>query len=139
MLRSTGVISCVLAILVAAVATSQLHAKTKMLPKGPPAVVTKSVEDHLIQIYVTPPTAQGNYVPGEFRVFLSRHYPDYLRVPLEAKRQKDGRLHVQIAITPDKFGEYSIMVHDEKTTETLLLYLQDLVDVPELTDSTRKK
>jgi hypothetical protein len=42
---------------------------------------------------------------------------------------KDGRLHVQIAISPKKQGTYSITVLDEQPKEILISYWKKLSEI----------
>ena len=126
--------------LVAALAMpSFILAETKTLRKGPPCKVEKSVDMHLVQIYVTQPKPDGKYVPGRLRVFLRREYPDYLYVPLETSNLKDGRLHVQIAIIPAKQATYSITVLDYQPTEQLISYWEKLSDIKEAIQPQQRK
>jgi hypothetical protein len=122
---------CTLALSIAATSmtSNPLRAESKTLRKGPPSKVEKSIDDHLIQVYVTPPKADGKYAPGRIRVFLRREFPDYLYVPLATETMKDGRLHVQIAISPKKQGTYSITVLDEQPKEILISYWKKLSEI----------
>jgi len=104
--------------------------KTRDLEKGPPAKVEKEAEDHLFQIYVLPPKDQKDYSPGEIFVYLKREYPDYMYVALKHDKMKDGRLHVQIAINPEKEKTYVVNVLDKQSDgEYLLLYSKNLRDI----------
>ena len=116
-----------------------LLAETKTLRKGPPCKVEKSVDQHLVQIYVTPPKPDGKYVPGRFQIFIRREYPDYLYVPLESSKLKDGRLHVQIAISPAKQATYSITVLDHQPTEQLISYWKKLSDINQANQPQQRK
>ena len=107
-------------------------AETKELKKGPPCLVEKAVDDHLFQIYVSPPKLNKDYTPGKIRIFLRRAYPDFLNVPLEYEKLKDGRLHVQIAINPEKQATYSISDLDKQRDEYLLLYWEELSKIKEV-------
>ena len=105
-------------------------AATRELEKGPPAKVSKKADKHLFQIYVVPPKASNNYKPGDVTIYLKREYPDYMYVPLKHKIEKDGRLHVQIAISPEKESTYTINVLDEQADgEILLLYSNALAEI----------
>ena len=105
-------------------------AETKALPEGPPAKVTKQSDKYLFQIYVTPPEKSETYTPGEISIMLRRDSPDYLYVPLKHKLLKDGRLHVQIAITEKAESKYTIVILDEQKDGTdLLLYSNPLVKI----------
>ena len=105
-------------------------AETRLLKSGPPAKVEKSVDKHLFQIYVTPPKATKQYSPGEITICLKREYPDYMYVPLKHAQGKDGRLHVQIAISPEKESTYTINVIDlQPDGETLLLFSKELKNI----------
>ena len=92
----------VLLLLIALSLATVAFATTRELEKGPPAHVEKKAQDHLFQIYVTPPKAQKGYSPGDIVVYLLREYPDYMYVPLKHDMMPDGRLHVQIAISTEK-------------------------------------
>ena len=107
-------------------------AETKELKKGPPCLVEKAVDDHLFQIYVSPPKSNKAYTPGKIRIFIRRAYPDYLYVPLEYEKLKDGRLHVQIAISPEKQATYSITVLDKQRDEYLQLFWKELSKIKEV-------
>ncbi len=120
-------------LLMAMVAFSFVHiaeARTRMLEKGPPAIVEKDANDHLFQIYVTPPKATKDYSPGEVTVYLRRAYPDYINVPMKHEVMEDGRLHIQIAISPEKESTYAISVLDKQADgEILLLFWEALKSI----------
>jgi predicted TIM-barrel fold metal-dependent hydrolase len=92
--------------------------------------VEKDADQHLFQLYVKPHDATPDYSPGKIRVFLRREYPDYMYVALEQEAMKDGTLHVQVAISPEKQETYTITVLDERKERTLLLYWKKLRDIP---------
>ena len=115
-----------------------LHAETKSLRTGPQCKVEKSVKDHLVQIYVTPPKASDKYTPGRLQVFLRKEHPDYLYVPLEAKKLNDGRLHVQIAIDPNKQAGYLITVLDHHPKEQLIAFWQKLSRIKTVEPASKK-
>ena len=103
---------------------------TRTLEKGPPAKAEKEADDHLFQIYVLPPKRQKDYSPGEILIYLKREHPDYMYVPLKYDRLKDGRLHVQIAISPEKEKTYVLNVLDRQPDgQCLLLYSRNLRDI----------
>lgn len=124
-------ITITLALVAVLTVPNVLYAESKELRKGPPCQVEKFVDEHLVQIYVTPPRPAGKYVPGRLQILLRREHPDYLYVPLESGKLKDGRLHVQIAISPDKQATYSITVLDLQPTEELLSFWEELPDIKE--------
>ena len=68
------------------------NAKTVMMERGPPPVVTVKRDFNLYDIYVTPPPTTPTYTPGVLSVYLSREYPDFMRVPLLTDRLADGRI-----------------------------------------------
>ncbi|MEX1095890.1 MAG: hypothetical protein WED34_07565 [Planctomycetales bacterium] len=98
----------------------RVEAETKTLPKGPPAEVTKQADKHLFQIWITPPKKSNDYAPGEISIMLRCEYPDYLYVPLMYTKLKDGKLHVQIAISEESESKYSIVVLDRQKDNTTL-------------------
>lgn len=103
---------------------------TRELEEGPPAKVEKEAKDHLYQIYVTPPKTSKGYSPGEIIVFLLREFPDYMYVPLKHEVMEDGRLHVQIAISPEKETTYTVNVLDKQPNgEYLLLHSKALKSI----------
>jgi hypothetical protein len=110
--------------------TPDLPGTTTQLKRGPKCRVEKEVDRHLFQVHVTPPAATADYAPGHLRIFLRREYPDYIYVPLEYERLKDGRLHVQIAISPEMEQKYTINVLDQQKDQLLLLFSEKLREIP---------
>ena len=109
-------------------------AETRKLPVGPPSGVEKSVDEHLVTLFVIPPEASENYEPGRISVFLRREHPEYLYVPLETTREaatpdRKARLRVQLAIIPNKQTEYSIYVLDRTGKQTKLLFSKPLSEI----------
>jgi len=110
-------------------------ATTTEMKRGPQCQVEKEVDSrlgHLFQIYVTPPKASDSYSPGHVRVYLERRFPEHLYVPLDCDKLPDGRLHVQIAVQPEKVDVYYVNVLDDQKPEMLLLFSQKLSDIPML-------
>jgi hypothetical protein len=120
----------ILALLMALAIAPNLHSTTRTLKRGPACKVEKDVDQHLFQLYVKPHDATPDYSPGKIRVLLRREYPDYMYVALEQETLKDGTLHVQVAISPEKEETYTINVLDEQKDDTLLLYSEKLRDIP---------
>jgi hypothetical protein len=105
-------------------------ATTKTLPQGPPAKVSKTVDDHLFHVYVTAPKAKADYSPGEVVIMLRKEYPDYLYVTLTHEVLADGRLKAQIAINPAKVVDYTVNILDKQPDgEYLMLYSKSLKEI----------
>jgi hypothetical protein len=98
--------------LVLVVAPRAATATSVEIERGPPAFVTKQADDHLYDIYVTPPEATDSYAPGEIRIYLRRESPDYMHVRLAQDSVQDGRLHARIAISPEHEASYSVYIYD---------------------------
>lgn len=99
------------------------------IERGPPATVTKRVERHLYDIYVTPPKATKSYSSTEIWIYLRREYPDYMHVRLAHEAIQGGRLRARVAISPEREGTYSVYVYDHRKDRDLLLFKGNLNDL----------
>ena len=118
-MESMGKIFLAFVLLVAPLA---VEATSTFIERGPPATVTKRADDHLFDIYVTPPKATASYSPSEIQIYLRREYPDYMHVRLAQDLAPGGRIHARIAISPEHEARYSVYVYDHRAERDLLLF-----------------
>jgi hypothetical protein len=96
-------------------------ATTVMMERGPEAKVSVKRDDHLYDVYALAAPKGKDYTPGRLSIYLRREYPDYMHVPIQTDRLKDGRYHARIAISPEMESQYSIYVYDQQLQGDQLL------------------
>jgi hypothetical protein len=107
-------------------------ARTTILPKGPPPVVTKRVDGNLFYVKVRPQSASDEYRPGEISIMLLRSNPgpDSMYVALKAKKMPDGSFVALINISPDSVRFYTVNVLDDQADgRTLMLFSKPLAEI----------
>lgn len=116
-------------------ASSVALATTTIGEQGPPASLRKSVDQHLVDVYVTPPRSSANYKPGVVKVYLTRMYPEHLMVELLQNSVSNGRIRVHFAISPEKESSYFIRVSDlQRNGKYILLNEDRLSEIHPVTD-----
>jgi len=99
--------------------------KTTLPEKGPPAQLSKVADDHIFDVYVTPPRPTSTYRPGKIEVYLVRMFPEHLIVELIQAPLANGNIRVHFAIQPERESAYYIRVSDLQPSGKRLLLSED--------------
>ncbi|HEY7640594.1 MAG TPA: hypothetical protein VH814_12795 [Steroidobacteraceae bacterium] len=105
--------------------TCAAQGKTTLLEKGRPAQLSKVADDHIFDVYVTPPRATSAYTPGKIEVYLVRMFPDHLIVELIQTPLAHRNIRVHFALQPERESTYYIRVSDLQPSGKRLLLNED--------------